>query len=50
VTVVDALGRTVVTLDAGARTLDASRWAPGIYTVRAEGEAGVAWTRLTVVR
>jgi|GEM_PF-2051036 len=56
-TVVDALGRTVATLDLGVRPagvstgrLDVRRLAPGVYTVRLTAGDAVATTRVSVVR
>lgn len=55
VSVVDALGRTAAvlhdgTLGAGEHALSVRGLAPGVYTVRVQGAAGVSAQRLTVVR
>ena len=57
VTVVDLLGRTVATLADGARAAGPVRLdvptaglAPGLYVVRVQTDAGIASTRLSVVR
>lgn len=52
ITVLDALGRVVEVRDAapGTLELDTSRWAAGVYTVRAERAESVATVRLTVMR